>query len=182
MLPRNGEPLSPEVDPESTGHKIGFLIETNHLTVPNLAQAISVSASALQEVVDGQALASEVLVKKICEHLKVHESFFAHDGQQAAASPSPSERRPSSDGKDDSPSSSTEWDPLFHTLEGFSSADSSSSGVLTLKALAARHQALVELLVLKGVISGTDYRESIYRVEQRNLSVAIQKEATNGGG
>lgn len=128
---------------ERLSRKLRFLLSNERLTVPMLAEYLEVSRSTLQHVVDGKSMPPDALLRRLSNHFGVPESFFMGTGDSTAVKKNKGRTR--AGGK-----SSKKKKP-----------------VLNLKAVATRHQALVELLVSKGLIKASEYQEAIQKTEDR---------------
>ena len=135
--------LSWEVSPREAVKKIQFLITTNHVTIPQLAHAIGVQQRALQDVVDGLAFPTEAMVRRCADYFGVKPHFITGE-EDPARTP-----RPGSAGMRKGP------------------PGRASRNTLNIRTVATRHQALVELLIEKGVITARDYQEKVAQVEVR---------------
>ncbi len=65
------------VDQETAVRKIRFLIDTHHETIPGLAKGIGVLPGTIQDVLDGQSLASSALVRRIADRFQLPMDFFS---------------------------------------------------------------------------------------------------------
>ena len=140
--------LSWEVSPREAVKKIQFLITTNHATIPQLADAIGVQQSALQDVVDGLSFPTEAMIRRCAKHFGVKASFITGEEE-------PRDERPGSSSARKGGS------------RGSKPGSSASRNSLNVRTVATRHQALVELLIEKGVIQTREYQEKVAQVEGR---------------
>ena len=142
------EKLTWDVSPREAVKKIQFLISTNHVTVPQLAHEIGVQHRTLQDVVDGLSFPTEAMVRRCAKYFGVKESFIT--GEEAAST----ERSGSSSSRKGG-------------SRGSKPGSSASKSSLNVRTVATRHQALVELLIEKGVIQAREYQEKVAQVEGR---------------
>ena len=139
-------PTSPQPNRTALGRKLRFLLETHHLTVPRLAEILTIRRQTLQQMVDGKADAARHNLISIAKHFGVEADYFddvKHDKSESAGS--------------ETRSGSTRSKKRAEPAES-----------LTLKTLAVRYQGLVELLIEKGVFSAAEYNEHIRCVEDRS--------------
>ena len=152
------EPTAWEMNSAQAKRKLQFLIDTNHVTVPQVANTIGVPVQTLQQVLDGAAHPSESPVRKCADYFGVTFEFIT--GQEVtapeAAPPAHGRAKRSRDTKSTKASAAT--DPLD---------DGKSKGTLNVRTLATRHQALLELLIQKGLITAREYQDQVKIVEDR---------------
>lgn len=148
--------------PRTIVRKMHFLIETNRRTVHQVAAGLDITSKSLQDVLDGVSHPTEGLIEKFAKFFGVSIGFIT--GQEPAK-PGPARSGPS--GRR-TPSSSSPARPRPGTppssSRGRTPAPANGGNVL----LATRIQALVELLVEKGIITAREYSERVQQVEQRN--------------
>ena len=128
----------------ATTRRIRFLLDNHRLTVPEAARLLEMRPQVLQEVLDGLALPSDGLLKKISKHFGVDRAFLL--GVDESSEP------PAEETSDDS------GDPPTST----------GSRTLDVRTLATRYQALLELLIEREVITAAEYHEQITDVESRH--------------
>ena len=138
---------SSSADNESIARKIQFLVTTHRTTLQDLAGALNVRREILQEIIDGRAPPTPAILDAMAGHFGVTSDFFLDSEVRP---------RPEEEAQQESPAKKTTT-----RLRG---KTRSISGV---KALAVRHQALLEALISKGILSPADYHEHILQVEQR---------------
>lgn len=137
---------------DSVARKIRFLMETNHFTVPFVAEELGVTRATLQDVLDERREPTKALLDKIARYFSVPKHFFG----EVVEAPAPAVP-----------------DPLdFGPVKPATSAKAGSSktarrAALDLRGLATRYQALVELLVARGVFTAAEYRAQVEQVEER---------------
>ena len=141
-----------EIDWDQAARRIRFLIETHHLTIPDVAFDLGVSQVTLQEILDGQARASEYLIVAASNYFGVTVDFLLSDQTTP-----PRKKRPAS------PTSSSSSPSSAPSIVKKSAGRSGA----TVGDLAVRHQALVELLIEKGVIQASELNAAVDRVEFR---------------
>ncbi len=151
------DPTSWDMQSKKTIRKIQFLIDANHVTVPQVADTIGVPHRTLQDVLDGIAHASEGLIRKCADYFGVTLEFIT--GQEA---PAP-KAAPPAHGR------ATPWDGGKTAVRASATPAPTEKplGALNVRTVATRHQALVELLIEKGIISARDYHEKVRKVEGR---------------
>ncbi len=147
------EPTSWDMQSTQTIRKIQFLVDTNHVTVSQVADTIGVPRSTLQDVLDGIAHASESLVRKCADYFGVTMEFIT--GIEAPAK----KAAPLAHGR------ATSWGT---TPAPAAPVPEKVAGSLNVRTLATRHQALVELLIEKGIVSARDYHDLVRKVEERS--------------
>lgn len=130
--------------------KIRFLLETHHYTVPFVAEELGITRASLQEVLDERREPTSSLLSKLSVYFSVPKDFFGGIATQDPAAV---------------------IDPLldFDAPPAKSSAGgkAAKSKPLDLRGLALRYQALIELLVAKGIFTAADYRNQVEQVEGR---------------
>ena len=159
------------------GRRVRFLVETNHLTVPRLAEIIGVGRVSLQEVVDGRAQPSDALLNKVAQHFGVPHDFFTSTQSmvmrphtKAADTVVPNMmpvQKPAPAAKQSSAGAAR---VTRGTRKRQSTSGESDKEPLNLRTLAIRYQALMELLVAKNVFTVTEYRDQVASVENRQQS------------
>ena len=147
------DPTAWEMNSAQAKRKLQFLIDTNHVTIPQVADTIGVPTAVLQQVLDGVSHPTESLIRKCADYFGVTFEFIT--GQETttpeAAAPAHGRARPIRESK-----------PNVEKSE-----DSKSKGTLNVRTLATRHQALLELMIEKGLITARDYQEQVKVVEGR---------------
>lgn len=153
--------------------RIRFLLENNRLPVHRAAELMGVRKSVLQDVLDRKNQPTEELLRKIAAYFDVELEFIC-GAEESVSSPGASasaSKGPTSTPKKASPEARTLGKA---TPAGSSSARSkgspkkSSRGTkLNTRSLASRHQALLELLLEKRVITAAEYHARIEEVENR---------------
>lgn len=137
---------------DSVARKIRFLMETNHFTVPFVAEELGVTRATLQDVLDERREPTKALLEKIARYFSVPKNFFG----EVVEAPAPAVA-----------------DPLdFGPVKPAAPAKGGNSktarrAALDLRGLATRYQALVELLVARGVFTAAEYRAQVEQVEER---------------
>lgn len=148
------DPTAWEMNSAQAKRKLQFLIDTNHVTIPQVADTIGVPTSILQQVLDGVSHPTESLIRKCADYFGVTFEFIT--GQETttpeAASPAHGRARPMREPK---------------SVTTDKSDDSKSKGTLNVRTLATRHQALLELMIEKGLITAREYQEQVKVVEGR---------------
>lgn len=168
---------------EGYARKLQFLISTHRVTMLDLADAIGVKKRALQDMIDGLTVPSPTMIEAICKHFGVSSGFF--DGSTVAkrgAAKSEESKKPAakshSGAAPASPAAAAAAaakkslpapakkkvrnEPKAAVSPGHAPPES-------FQALAVRHQALLEALLEKGVISPADYHKQIQIVERRRI-------------
>lgn len=143
----DGTPVDKEAQRAVISRRIRFLLENHRLTVPQAATLLEMRGKLLQEVLDGQALPTDMMLEKISAHFEVDRAFLS--GGDAAPRPSEEESVPD----------------LFATNVRAGAATPPAK--LTLRALAIRQQALIELLIKKGTLTAAEYHACIAEIEKR---------------
>jgi hypothetical protein len=170
--------------PREVVRKLQFLLDTNHVTVMSLAERTGITKKLIQDILDGASLPTEAMLRKFAEFFGVTLEFIlgrddgASTQRGSAAVRSPSTGR-SSSGKGSAgiaKGSSGVRKGSAGVAKGSAGPGrgtapagkrTKGAGSLNIRAVATRHQALVELLVEKGVISARDYSELVQRIEKR---------------
>ncbi|MAW76988.1 MAG: hypothetical protein CMJ95_06290 [Planctomycetes bacterium] len=136
--------------------KIRFLIDAHHETVPGLAKGVGVMPETIQDVLDGQSLPSGALIRRIADRFSLPIDFFTTEvsfdmkskqkvrSTRAAKTANPRRSSsPSAQGKKKSPSVGAQDGALLQ-------------------------QALIELLIQKGVISADEWNARIRLVDRKS--------------
>ncbi|MCI0651588.1 MAG: helix-turn-helix domain-containing protein [Planctomycetes bacterium] len=139
------------IDLEATVRKIRFLVQTHHVTVPDLEHDLGIRVKTLQNVLDGESRPSGLLLERLASYFGVTVEFLT--GAKAAA-------------MEDTLSPSA---AQGHGHGGGHGGGASRASPLGLADVAVRLQAMVELLVEKGVCSGAEYHSAVERVKERLL-------------
>ena len=145
-----------------SGHavkKIQFLIDANHVTVPQVADTIGMPHKALLDVLDGISHPTESVLRRCADYFGVTFEFIT--GQEA-----PAKGGKSSGSTGARPRSAGGSAPRAGGRER--PAPEAPSPTLNVRTIATRFQALVELLIEKGVISAREYHERVKKVEERS--------------
>lgn len=129
--------------------RIQFLLDNNRLSVHEAAVRLSVRQPVLQAVLDGRSLPTEALLRKIAAYFEIDFEFLSSDGREPEIEPAPRASSAPAAAADKSPPASSKLD---------------------LRTLAIRHQALLETLVKKGLISAAEYRLQVEEVQSRGTS------------
>jgi transcriptional regulator with XRE-family HTH domain len=169
-------PLSPEV----VIRKIRFLIDAHHETVPGLARGIGVLPNTIQDVLDGQAFPSRALVRRIAERFSLPVEFFSAEigstseskgtgsGPRAARkSPQKSARSRRPKGAPSTPAAAkvpATAKPVARAQDKVAAAGAVVPGTAVLQ------QALIELLIQKGLISADEWNARVRLVSKRNAT------------
>lgn len=151
-MARNTEERDFSVDQTTAVRKIRFLIDTHHETVPGLAKGIGVLPGTIQDVLDGQSLVSDALVRRIAERFKLPMDFFSaealpvktEDSAPADSAVVRSTRARRVESRSESPVDSTNSD---------------------LDEVRRTQKALVELLIDKGVIQSGEWQARLRRTK-----------------
>ncbi|MEM7165891.1 MAG: hypothetical protein AAF581_10525 [Planctomycetota bacterium] len=141
----DGTPANKEAIRGVISRRIRFLLENHRLTVPQAATLLEMRARLLQEVLDGQTLPTDMMLEKVSAHFGVPLTFLR--------------------GGDSEPEASEESVPDLYAAP--ERTGSTPPAKLTLRTLATRHQALVELLIKNGVLTAADYNALIAEVDKR---------------
>ncbi len=139
-------------DRVAVARKLRFLMETQHLTVPGLAERLSIRRQSLQQIVDAKADPPRHTLVDLAKYFGVDNDYFDDvKAEKPAKADSSANTRGHARGRPSpAPARRTE------APEG-----------LTLKTLAVRYQGLVELMIQKGVFSASEYHDHIKAVEDR---------------
>ncbi len=153
--------------PQRTVRKLQFLIDTHHVTVQMLADSIGVPHKTLFEVLDGVALPTEGFIRKCAEYFEVPLEFVSGQGTSSKSkegvtkSRSPQKTaRASKEAKGTGRTRSSQRTPSRRSQE-------QASESLNVRTLAIRHQALLELLIEKRVLTPQEYHDQVKRIEER---------------
>ena len=137
------------MDNAALARKIRFLMETQHVTVPQLAERLGIRRSTIQDIVDRKAEASTNTLRQIAHYFGVDLDYFEESGVEPEG-PVPSLK------------------PNRAATTAAAKEKAKEPEPLTLRTLAIRYQGLVELLVEKGVFTAAEYHDHIKRVENRH--------------
>jgi hypothetical protein len=155
--------------------------------VTTLAERTGISKKLVQDVLDGASMPTESMVRKFAEFFGVTFEFIT--GGDEVASPrrgsgavktgstvrasagkgSGAIARPSA-GKGSgavSRASASKGSGAVQRPVGGGTKRTKGGSALNVRAVATRHQALVELLVEKGVVSARDYHEMVQKIQSR---------------
>lgn len=136
-----------QIDVPAVVRRIRFLMETQHVLVQDLAYDLGVQKAYLLEVLDERTQPTPGFLKSVASYFKVTVDFL-HSGKTLILSQPVSKHG----GKKSRGRERRRKD----------------RGGLAMSDLAVRHQALVECLVDKGVISAGEYNSWVERVMKRN--------------
>ncbi len=136
---------SSSADDGSIARKIHFLVNTHRTTVQDLAAALNVRREVLQDIIDGRMQPPSSLLEAMASHFGVTPDFFRF------SEPLP---KKTATGQDFPVKATPRQKNKSRSLGG-------------MKALAVRHQALLEALISTGILSAADYHQHILKVEQR---------------
>ena len=142
-------------EPEQVVRKIRFLIDAHHETVPGLAKGVGVLPDTIQDVLDGQSLPSSALVRRIAERFSLPLDFFSSEACRAPK-PKRAVRKKGSAASQAQPSTQA-------PRENKSAVNGTQDESLL-------QQALIELLIQKGVISADEWNARVRLVARRNSS------------
>ncbi len=144
-----------ESSPREILRKLQFLISTNNVTAQQLARTTGLSQKNVQEILDGVSLPTESMLRKCADFFGVTLEFvMGKDDGKGAKQTAP--RSHSSGSKSGAP-------PAGQT----SPKAAAPSGPLNLRTIATRHQALIELLIEKRVITAREYHDMVQKIEGR---------------
>ena len=164
-------PLSPEV----VIRKIRFLIDAHHETVPGLARGIGVLPNTIQDVLDGQAFPSRALVRRIAERFSLPVEFFSAEvgssseskgtGSGSRAARKSSQKSASSRSSKGAPST-----PAKGKVSATAKPVAWAQDKVAVPGTAILQQALIELLIQKGLISADEWNARVRLVSKRNAT------------
>ena len=148
--------------------KLRFLIDANHETVPRMAESMGISRETLLDVLDGVVHPTESFVRKCADHFGVSYEFMT--GQETPRKSAGAKGR-SPGGAPAEGGAVAERRPATPPTAAASGDDARGearpTATLTVRTVATRVQALVELLVEKGVMTPREYQEKVREVEDR---------------
>ncbi len=153
--------------PQRTVRKLQFLIDTHHVTVQMLADSIGVPHKNLFDVLDGVALPTEGFIRKCAEYFKVPLEFIT--GQEAPTESKDGgkkSRRSQNSGRDSKRVQGAERTRSSQRRPSRGQRTRTPES-LNVRKLAIRHQALLELLIEKRVLTPQEYHDQVKRIEER---------------
>ena len=164
-------PLSPEV----VIRKIRFLIDAHHETVPGLARGIGVLPNTIQDVLDGQAFPSRALVRRIAERFSLPVEFFSaevgsHSESKATGSGHRTARKsPQKSASPRSPKGARSTKAAAK-VPATAKRDARAQDKVAAPGAAVLQQALIELLIQKGLISADEWNARVRLVSRRSAT------------
>jgi hypothetical protein len=132
------------------GRKIRFVLQMQGIAYADAAEHVGLPAEDFQEILDGARLPSPRLLKNLAEFCRVNPDFFSGLVPAFPLAPPAAGTSPQAEMK-------------AEAIEG----GLTRKGPLTLKDLAVRFQALLELLVETGVVPAARYHEKVRAVSER---------------
>ena len=178
------EPLSPAV----VIRKLRFLIDAHHETVPGLARGIGVLPNTIQDVLDGQAFPSRALVRRIADRFSLPMEFFSAEvgsisepkssrsGKGTPRTRQTIAKKPTAQSRSKGAGSSTTAASTAATRErtsrtpkpgGAADAKTAEKSKVAPPGTAVLQQALIELLIQKGLISADEWNARVRLVSRR---------------
>ena len=136
-----------QIDEQAVVRRIRFLMETQHVLVQDLAYDLGVQRAYLLEVLDERTKPTSGFLRSVASHFKVTVDFLESGKTLSLPKVLPKHQGKRRRGRD---------------------RRRKNRGGLAMSDLAVRHQALVECLVDKGVISAGEYNAWVERVMKRN--------------
>jgi len=159
-----------ESSPRAIVRKLQFLLDTNHVTVMAIAERTGIPKKLIQDILDGASLPTEAMLRKFADFFGVTLEFIlGRDDGGSASRGSGATRSSSAARTSPGKGSAGIGKGSAGTAKGapVPGKRTKTAGSLNIRAIATRHQALVELLVEKGMISARDYHEMVQKIEKR---------------
>ncbi|MGE3166761.1 MAG: helix-turn-helix domain-containing protein [Planctomycetota bacterium] len=158
--------------------RIQFLLDNHRLPAHEAARQLGVRKTVLQDILDGRSFPTEGLLRKIAAHFRVDLDFLV--GSTEIAEPPTPTSTTAPAGVAGPPPQSTAPRPARPSATSVPGSDppkaesppqragrTRSTPGVSLRTLAIRHQALVELLVSKGVLTAAEYRAQVEAIDDR---------------
>jgi transcriptional regulator with XRE-family HTH domain len=159
---------------ERVAKKIRFLMRTESMTLDQMAGRVGVPPEHIRYVMDGVSPPTRHLLEKFCAAFHVHLDFFGKDIERQLAQP-PS-AAPTASGK---PTPPLPFTPATQKRKAIpigvlpaekttgQGGDAKPKRKFDLAELAIHHQALLETLIEKKIISREAYQERVDSVRKR---------------
>lgn len=175
----------PEERYQRAARRIQFLLDNHRLAAHEAARQLGVRKTVLQDILDGRSFPTEGMLRKIATHFRVDLDFLVGPTEIAepptpassAAPPGPS-RAPAA-GLTSPPSPVGRASPVppskANVTKPVAPAETvapKKTATVSLRTLAVRHQALIELLISKGHMTASEYRTQVEAIDDRTSTKA----------